>query len=308
MDKENQHYVPQGYLRKFTIDGEKSLLWEYDKKIGENSKEPKSVRQICNEHLYYAQEKENGELDKDTLENGFSKYVENPGIRAIDSIPNKANNGFNLTGEHKGWLAFFIAMLATRGPGFRDGIKEFHEKIAEKVGAPIIHKSISDGECPDIVKELIEKNGVWNTINIEIKKWVSLEPMIESAKLGSEVLIGKKWTFLRPAKGQIFVTSDNPYTFSSPSRTNSPYHIGPFNPYAHVTVPLRKNLVLVTSQPATKIERHFSLKRASRQQTDEINSRTIAAALRYVYSPIIDQHILKKVKDLKHFSQKLKAV
>jgi hypothetical protein len=29
MEKDNHHFVPQGYLRGFTIEGEKSLIWEY---------------------------------------------------------------------------------------------------------------------------------------------------------------------------------------------------------------------------------------------------------------------------------------
>ena len=33
-DKKNQHFVPKGYLRNFTIAGEKSHVWEYDKQLG----------------------------------------------------------------------------------------------------------------------------------------------------------------------------------------------------------------------------------------------------------------------------------
>ena len=305
MRKDNQHFVPQGYLRKFTIEGEKSLLWEYDKITGKISKDPKSVRQICTENQYYAQEDENGNIDKDKLEDAFSKYVEDPGIRAIDSIPRKANQSFYLSGENKGTLAFFIAMLATRGPGFRVGVEEFHKKIVEKVGAPIIHKSIAEGDCPEILKKEIEKNGVWNVLQVEIKNWISLKPMIELAKDGGNLFLTKQWTFLRPAKGHSFVTSDNPYSFISPKRLHGAYQAGPFNPFVTVIVPLRKDLVLKAEKPSKIIERHFSLKRASKQQTVEINTCTITAALRYVYAPIKDPDILKKVKELKHFSQKL---
>ena len=97
----------------------------------------------------------NGDINKDKLEDAFSKYVEDPGIRAIDSIPHKANQGFSLTGENKGALAFFVAMLATRGPGFRDSVEEFHKKIVEKVDSQIIHESIVEGDCPDVINSLI---------------------------------------------------------------------------------------------------------------------------------------------------------
>ncbi|MBW6499409.1 MAG: DUF4238 domain-containing protein, partial [Bacteroidales bacterium] len=139
----------------------------------------------------------------------------------------------------------------------------------------------------------IENKVVWNVLQIDIKNWISLEPMIELAKDGGNVLLAKHWTFLRPAKGQVFVTSDNPYSFIPPKRSPSPYQVGPFNPFVTITVPLRQDLTLVVGKPAKTIERHFSLKRASGKQTDEINTRTIAAALRYVYAPIIDQDILR---------------
>jgi len=292
-------------LRKFTIEEEKSLIWEYDKKTGSTSKEPKSVRQICTEHQYYAQEDKNGDINKNKLEDAFSKYVEDPGIRAIDSIPHKTTQGFSLTGENKGILAFFVAMLVTRGPGFRDGVEEFHKKIVEKVGAPIIHKSIAEGNCPDIIRKEIEQKGVWNVLQVEIKKWISLEPMIELANEGSNLLLAKQWTFLRPAKGKTFVTSDNPFSFSFPKRPQEPYQAGPFNPFVTITVPLRKDLVLRVGKPAQTIERYYSLKKASKQETNEINTCTIAAALRYVYAPTINPYILKRIRELKHFSQKL---
>ncbi|MEX1668608.1 DUF4238 domain-containing protein [Zhongshania guokunii] len=58
MAKDNQHYVPQGYLRGFTIEGERSLIWEYDKNTGKISRQPKSVRGVfqgsCRLRLIYA--------------------------------------------------------------------------------------------------------------------------------------------------------------------------------------------------------------------------------------------------------------
>ena len=295
-------------MRKFTIKGEKSLLWEYDKKTGTISKEPKSVRQICTGHQYYAQEDENGDINKDKLEDAFSKYVDDPGIRAIDSIPHEANQGFSLTGENKGILAFFVAILATRGPGFRDGVEEFHKKIVEKVEARIIHESIAEGDCPDVIKSAIEKKGIWNVLQVDIENWISLRPMIELANEGSNILLAKQWKFLRPAKGQTFVTSDNPFSFSFPKSPQGHYQAGPFNPFVTITIPLRKDLVLKAGNPAQIIERHYSLKRASKQKTNEINTHTIAAALRYVYAPTVDQDILKKVKELKYFSQKVTII
>jgi hypothetical protein len=61
------HYIPQGYLRGFTIPQEKSLVWEYDKESGQISLTPKSIRDMCSEQLYYTQYDESGEMDKQAL-------------------------------------------------------------------------------------------------------------------------------------------------------------------------------------------------------------------------------------------------
>ena len=306
MSKDNQHYVPQGYLRKFTIKGEKSLIWGYDKTTGKIFKEPKSVRQICKEFQYYAQEDEDGNIEKERMENAFSQYVEDPGIKAINAIPDKAKCDFKLSGENKGALAFFIAILATRGPAFRDGVRELHKKVVLKAGAPIIKKSIESGECPEILKKEFEKKELWDVLKVEVKNWVSLEPMVEMARVGAGVILQKKWSFFSPGKKSFFVTNDNPYVFNPPFRSDSPYNIGPFHPMATVIIPLRKNLVLVASYPTEQTQSEFSIERASKKQTFKINDSIIAAALRYIYAPVKSKQILKRVVELKAYSQKLR--
>lgn len=42
--KKNHHFVPQSHLRGFAIDGERNLIWEYDKQNSTVSKVPKSIR------------------------------------------------------------------------------------------------------------------------------------------------------------------------------------------------------------------------------------------------------------------------
>jgi hypothetical protein len=64
---ENQHYIPQGHLRGFTIPQKKSLVWACDKESGQVSLTPKSIRDIRSEHLDYAQYDESGEVDKQAI-------------------------------------------------------------------------------------------------------------------------------------------------------------------------------------------------------------------------------------------------
>jgi hypothetical protein len=75
MSTKRQHYVPKGYLRGFAIDSTQndSLVWVYDKRhsTGIPPKQPKSIKSICYEDFYYAQEDEDGNIKPDDFEKAF---------------------------------------------------------------------------------------------------------------------------------------------------------------------------------------------------------------------------------------------
>lgn len=67
-----QHFIPQGYLRKFAIEGEKSLIWQYDEINGLLSKRPVSIKKIyCRDYYYYQRDKD-GNVDHIRMEDAFS--------------------------------------------------------------------------------------------------------------------------------------------------------------------------------------------------------------------------------------------
>ena len=113
-EKINHHYVPASYLRGFTIDGEDSLVWGYDKKYGKSTGK-RSVDKICSEDYYYEQPTPDGSTTQ-ILEDGFND-VEKAGIEIIK----KLNPKYDLSESDRGTLAFYIALLLSRGPSFRNG-------------------------------------------------------------------------------------------------------------------------------------------------------------------------------------------
>jgi hypothetical protein len=84
-NKKNQHFIPQSYLRKFVIQGEKSLIWEFDKTTGLAAIDPVSVRKICSRDYYYYQRTATGKIDHTRLENGIGE-IEDVGTKIISSI------------------------------------------------------------------------------------------------------------------------------------------------------------------------------------------------------------------------------
>ncbi len=111
MAKDNQHFIPKGYLRGFTIAEEKSLIWEYDKNDGSISRHPKSISQICSKYQYYAQKNEDGSNDKESIENAFHN-IEDKAPRAIKKISPRLNaEKLDLTQDDKAVTAVPLTFI-----------------------------------------------------------------------------------------------------------------------------------------------------------------------------------------------------
>ncbi|KGJ95996.1 DUF4238 domain-containing protein [Thalassotalea sp. ND16A] len=305
MDKDNQHYVPRGYLRGFTIPGEKSLIWQYDKNTGEIFKRPKSVNRICSEFQYYAQKNEDGSTDKETMENAFHE-IEDKTPRIIKKI-NSLNNAEKviISEDEKAVLSFFTAMQLTRVPNFRNGIEEMYRKVVEIGLSHQVDKARKDGTLPVSIDSLYKQG----KINIDIESFVSLKAMLATAQEGAINLMGKVWHFAMPAKGMSFVTSDNPVFFQAPEKyreLNS--QIGPFHPVSEVTLPLSSDLLLIFSPSANYSKSEYDLINMTAVQldekdTDNLNKRSILAAKQYVYSSENNKDLAKLVSQFKGSTQ-----
>ena len=183
-----------------------------------------------------------------------------------------------------------------------------YRKIVESSLAEIITHDKQKGKLPPEVEDLYERSG----INIEIEPFVSLDPMINLAGKGSARLLEKVWHFAAPADGMTFVTSDNPVYFQAPKeyRRHIGYGIGPMHPFSEITIPLRKDLLLIFS-PAVKYtpEQHELLNCTTvcldKADTKNINKRTTLAAERYVYSSERSEALARMVAKFKGTSQRL---
>jgi hypothetical protein len=308
MAKDNHHYVPQGYLRGFTIEGEKSLIWEYDKNTGEISRQPKSIREICSEHHYYAQKHEDGTVDHESMEDAFHE-IEDKAPRVIKKIkfPGTGKKVL-LTDEERVILSFFAAIQLFRVPNFREGIEEVHRRVVEIGLDYIVERDKEEGKLPKVIEELYEQG----EIKIDIEQFVSLEPMINMASEGASRLFEKVWHFAAPASGMTFVTSDNPVYFQAPEEYREqvgPY-LGPMHPLSEVTVPLRKDLLLIFSPSVKLTPSQFKLLDCTSVQLDKadtknMNKRTTLAAAQYVYSSEKSEALARMVSKFKGSSQRV---
>jgi len=308
--KENQHYIPQGYLRGFTISKEKSLVWEYDKESGEISNVPRALKSICSKRLYYVQYDQNGQMDRDGLENGF-QIIENEVPRILRKIhPEQNGDRVSLSGKEHGALSFFVSLLLTRVPNFRDGVEGFHRGFVKRSLELYVTQARQRGQLPLFIKNLYEEGHLFDRLKVSVKPQVSLQPMIECARRGGRALLAKLWWFALPAPGTFFVTSDNPVYFQLPEKHRGPnaFGVGPFHPFSEVTIPLRKNLALICHPSVGYTEREAKLLQFQTVQLDspgtcDINKRTALAARRYIYGPAKSLALARMIGELKGTQQ-----
>lgn len=301
--KKKQHYVPQCYLKRFTIEGEKSLIWSIDKHKGEYLRSPSSIKRICYKYYYYYQINDNDEIDHITMENAFSE-LEKHGDGCLEKVCNSSvDSRVNITEKEQGELAFFLALLFTRVPSFRDG---YHD-LSGEILTSALKIAYSQGrlpDMPDVLKDLVNEKGIENVLKIQIHPFVSLEPMIKLGKQIAFSMLQKKWTFYRLDSYNGFVTSDNPVSFITP---NEKAPIGPAHPLAILTIPLSKNMAVIISPAKEKDANPHNLRvvPASKTFIDIINKNTILAANNSIFTSQKNEYIHQLVNQAKGTSQKL---
>lgn len=172
---DNQHFVPQFYLRGFAIPGKKSLIWEFDKEASRYAKGARSIRSICSRYRYYRQFREDGVEEPDRLEKGFSREIEQKIALVYKAILARVAEGtaeVTLTPMEYGQFCYSIALQYTRVPSFRDKMALFMRIRGEQLWDQLVEKQRREGTLPPQVDELLhcEKPEViikdWGTISL----------------------------------------------------------------------------------------------------------------------------------------------
>ena len=249
------HYVPQGYLRGFSCPARgRQFVWVYDKRTG-RAPTCKSVKSIAWAPAYYAQERGDGSLDTDTLENGIAVNIDTKAAELIAS-QDPMSQQLALDNDQRSILAYFIGLSLTRVPSFRDGVRDVYSQIAQYT-AEIIAPKLWHGPGP------VPK------LKAEAKEWITLEHMVKGAQDIASSLTAKNWQFFRAPSTTPFITSDNPVVFNG---------IAPAHPDCEVIMALTNRLAIVCTPRSTGVR--YPVFDAPRQQVKSMNS-TIARAARH---------------------------
>ncbi|EPT0832587.1 TPA: DUF4238 domain-containing protein [Yersinia enterocolitica] len=272
--KKNQHYVPQSYLRRFTIDGEKSLIWSFDKKANKFLKNTSSINKICCEDYYYYQLDEEGNVNHTKLEDVISE-IEKIGNDILNEIIGMSSMPFvSIHPEKREHLSLYIALMLTRGPSFRDAIHEVYG-LSAKLMLKQLYNQGALSDMPAAIQVLIKEKGLEAVIQPSIHKFISLEPMIGSAQQISLSFLKKGWVLLKAQDGSEFITSDTPVIFYSV--VSDCDLIGPGHVNAEAIFPISKKLCLVIT-PTFKGELEIAIEACTTGRVAELNKLILGAA------------------------------
>ncbi|MCS3426026.1 hypothetical protein M2403_004659 [Rahnella sp. BIGb0603] len=277
--KRNQHYVPQSYLRRFTIKGEQSLLWSFDKESKKYLRHPSSVKKVCCEDYYYYQLDDAGEVNHIDLEDSISE-VEKIGNDIINKILNmRAMPYVYLSIEDKSYLAYYIAFMQTRGPAFRNIVNDVWGDIAVRTLKSSFDAKIFP-EPPEVLQRMIDEKGLLEAVRLSIHSSVSLEYMIEFARQLAQVFLNKQWTLHISSNDFEFVSSDNPVSFFSKSNASG---IGPGHPSAITIFPISPRVCL-SIEPAQRPDLEINIERCEAFVQLKINQLIFDGANELIFS------------------------
>jgi hypothetical protein len=283
------HYIPQGFLKNFTIEDNqnKKMIYCYEKNKYIKKERKVSIKSIVFETDYYATENADGTINYNELERLIGE-LENKVIPIITNLKEK-NNEIIITEEKKIYILYFISQLMMRVPSFRNGIENIYREVVLKIFNNKEFKEFKD------INQMIN-DGI---INLDIKNWISLEPMIKISHVMFNSLLSKNMQFFTPPDNCNFITTDTPVVF---------YGIAPAHPDSIVSINLRKDLCLFFTPMMFpfKTSKEPTVKKISVESLNLINKKNIMSAKKYVLSNINSEDTLTEIKKYINYYQGIK--
>lgn len=263
------HYVPQYYLRGFSLDA--NSLWVFDKK--ERRAFETQAKSIAHETDFYSEDVERYLADK----------VEDPANAVLDRIRDRAP----LARRDKEVLGAYMVCMMKRVPRAKEQMRDRAPSVAEELGKEYDQELQAATQQQPERRELLE--GVRARVQEILDKWSADPPKdvwLANLPPGTTpravaALAQMTWRFLLYDRSPAFLTSDNP-VFYFP-------HIGIGRPESEVTFPISSNIVLWATWRSDLREGYFSTRQSV---VTEVNRRTASIATRYAFHAINESWVL----------------
>jgi len=217
MADQSQHYVPQMYLKGFLdpeqVKKRQNVLWIYRAGM---KPQPKGTKAVAAKNLFYQMPEVPDH--QDDIEEALSQMES----AAAPHLEKLRSGDINLTGQEKGEFAWFMALLVSRTPFFRDltdtlGLEEYRQRMekflepgALEAGAEKLKAKTGQAVDIESVREYARKVAKREVeITQQSRAWSIMEAFKAIPRFG-ELFARMRWGLNEgPADGP-FITSDNP--------------------------------------------------------------------------------------------------
>lgn len=289
---EKHHYVPRCYLKNFTFDKKKSLVYTYQRKKSIITTNIKNI--ASKKNLYTFLDKTTGQ--KTNIVEKMFGILEAAACPVIRKIVRTKE--LRLDEKEMGALAQFIAFLATRTPSFdawqRNMTIEMQKQLQVEIARNKDYLKVnferagikfkSEAELEDMRQSILDFD---KHFKVELKggEGYFFKIAAELAMELTQVLFNKNWRLLISNTSRVFVTSDNPVTIQKVKGV--PFQFNSGFMYGTVLLTLSPSLCLLIRYKPLKNK----IIQVGRTPVDSINKSIMLKSGNFIYSNISSKSI-----------------
>lgn len=261
------HFLPQFYLRGFSID--RRGIYQIEKRTatyyGCQIKDTAAIKDF--HKLDYEDAEDPNALEK-ALAQIEGELAEHLATFLAEGLANE---------QARLYTVQLLSLLRLRVPAFKRHIEASYPSSIRKV-AELMDR---DGKFPVPPAGLEEKLEIKN-LKIEVLNWKCLEIMFKLAADEEHLrpLYRMRTTLMHAPFGTSFLTSDQPVSLYHPTAAKSPYGAGPGTPGIEISLPLSSRTLLVLDHARGP----HTTRTATTDEVFEFNRRTVAMAQEYVFT------------------------
>ncbi|MFA5360131.1 MAG: DUF4238 domain-containing protein [Patescibacteria group bacterium] len=296
------HYVPQFYLRNFSIPEKLGYIFAYSRK-GQPFKT--TINSVAAKNDLYILKNKDGKK-YEGLEEMFAT-LEGDCKPIIEKIINTEE--INISDDEKVLMSYFIAFLYTRNLSHLEQQKNSHTALMKKVMQMNAQnkenfKKILEGSKYKInldddkeVEDL--RNSILNFdehFKIKYSKNSDDYFIANGMKVGMELvpyIFDKNWRLLISRGSRVFIISDNPVVLIRP--TNLPHFYGNGFANSHIYLPLSPKISLILNTKKGDIK----IADVKRENVDYLNSLIMFYAHQFIYLNLLSNNINNLFKQTK---------
>jgi hypothetical protein len=271
------HYVQEAYLTRFVNSS--GLIWQYDRMTGEY----KEVSpRVAGAEMYLYSPGVGADPKGDAIENALSE-VDGHGIRVINAL----SEGQSLSEEQRHMFALYLAVQERRTPHFRDWMCLEVKRTAEmflhlasmhpeyvRCSLEKFGMSVSDSAVQEMCKSVIAGN-----LEVQPTKVSWLNVLVSAGDL-APTIASLPWLVVEASMDIEFITCDKPLVKVLTDRNvPSDFCGGWLSPSSETTFALDPKHTLVI-----RPDGYEGRARAKQVWCNDVNSRTIRQARRFVFS------------------------